>query len=251
MNSEIRRILCATNLSGNCDHIYSCAMNLASERDTSLMVMHVISQGSIKAAKTLAYFLNEPQRDVVKEKTYSALQRMKEQIDSFLKKNLKNNPAYAGLVEHMLVYPGEVAEEIVEKANRFGCEAIVLGAHSTSFLTRFFSGGTAKKILDLLSNNGITYIPVIGDNEVQSGYEKEFQDVFGLHFKSLSRILDNWRKAPAPVAGMYLQNFSFDYKGCHFVCCDFNSRRSDDEGGELHDFPGGSWPWLMKRRMLA
>jgi nucleotide-binding universal stress UspA family protein len=35
----------------------------------------------------------------------------------------------------------------VEKANRFGCEAIILGSHSTSFLTRFFSGGTAKKIL--------------------------------------------------------------------------------------------------------
>ena len=47
----------------------------------------------------------------------------------------------------MLVYPGKVAEEIVGIANRFGCEAIVLGSHSTSFLTRFFSGGTTKKVL--------------------------------------------------------------------------------------------------------
>ena len=57
---------------------------------------------------------------------------------------------------------------------------------------------TAKKILDRLSNNGITYIPIIGDNEVQSGYEKEFQEVFGPHFKILSDKLDNWRKASAP-----------------------------------------------------
>jgi hypothetical protein len=55
--------------------------------------------------------------------------------------------------------------------------------------------GTAKKILDRLNNNGITYIPVIGDNEVQYGCEKEFQEVFGPHYKSLSSILDNWRKA--------------------------------------------------------
>ncbi len=147
MNAEIRRILCATDLSGNCDPIYNCAMNLAGERDAGLMVINVISQRSIKAAKMLAYFLNESQKDVVREKTYSALQRMKEQLSSFLKKNLKNRPAYAGLVEHMLVYPGNVAEELVEKANRFGCEAIVLGSHSASFLTRFFSGSTTKKVL--------------------------------------------------------------------------------------------------------
>ena len=147
MNAEIRRILCATDLSGNCDHVYNGAMNLAGERDAGLMVIHVISQRSIKAAKLLAYFLNESPKDVVKEKTYSALQRMKEQLTAFLEKNLKNHPAYAGLVEHMLVYPGKVAEEIVEKANRFGCEAIVLGAHNSSFVKRFFPGGTAKKVL--------------------------------------------------------------------------------------------------------
>ncbi len=147
MNAEMRRILCATDLSGNCDHIYSCAMNLAGEKDASLLVLHVISHRSIKAAKTLAYFLNESQKDVVKEKTHSALQRMKDQLSSFLKKDLKNYPANAGLVEHMLVYPGKVAEEIVEKANRFGCEAIVLGSHDTSLVTRFFSEDTTKKVL--------------------------------------------------------------------------------------------------------
>ena len=103
---------------------------------------------------------------------------------------------------------------------------------------------TAKKILDRLNDNGIIYIPVIGDNEVQSGCEKEFQEVFGPHFNTLSRILENWRKASVPVADKYLQNFSFDYKGCHFVCPDFNSRKAGDEGGELHDFAGGSWSWF-------
>jgi len=104
--------------------------------------------------------------------------------------------------------------------------------------------GMAKKILDRFGNNGITYIPVIGDNEIQVGCEKEFQDVFGPHFKILAGRLDNWRKSPAPVTGKYLQNFSFDYKGCHFACPDFNPRKAGDEGGELHDFADGSWPWF-------
>jgi hypothetical protein len=62
-------------------------------------------------------------------------------------KEIKDHPRYADLIEHLLVYPGKVADEIVEKTNRSGCEAIVLGSHSVGFLTRFFSGGTAKKVL--------------------------------------------------------------------------------------------------------
>jgi hypothetical protein len=102
----------------------------------------------------------------------------------------------------------------------------------------------AKKILDRLKDAGITYIPVIGDNEVQCVCEKEFHEIFKPHFNTLSGTLDNWSKASTPVDGMYLQNFSFDYKECHFVCPDFNSRKVRGEGGELHDFEGGSWQWF-------
>lgn len=91
LSSEIRRILCATDLSGNCDHIYNYAMDLAAEREAGLMVIHVISQRSIKIAKTLAYYLNESQKDIVKEKTYSALQGMKKELSSFLKKHIKDH----------------------------------------------------------------------------------------------------------------------------------------------------------------
>ena len=103
---------------------------------------------------------------------------------------------------------------------------------------------TAREILDRLNHAGILYVPVIGDNEIQKRCEKEFADTFNKQYQYLSKILSHWRKAVTPVDGKYLQNFSFDYKGCHFVSCDFNSRNPDDEGGELHDFTGGSWPWF-------
>jgi len=102
----------------------------------------------------------------------------------------------------------------------------------------------AKEILDRLNNVEIHYIPIIGDNEVHAGYEKEFQEVFEKQFQYLSGTFQNWQKAPLPVKGRYLQNFSFDYKGCHFVCADFVSREAADESGELHDYAGGSWQWF-------
>ena len=102
----------------------------------------------------------------------------------------------------------------------------------------------ARGILDRLNQAGILYVPVIGDNEVDFRCEKEFEDTFRRQYAHLSRVLADWRKAHSPVGGKYLQNFSFNYKGCHFVCCDFNSRQAGTEGGELHDFEGGSWPWF-------
>jgi hypothetical protein len=102
----------------------------------------------------------------------------------------------------------------------------------------------AREILDRLNHAGMPYVPVIGDNEIQKRCEKEFEDTFNKQYQYLSKILGHWRKAPTPVGGKYLQNFSFDYKGCHFISCDFNSRKPGDEGGELHDFTGGSWPWF-------
>jgi hypothetical protein len=102
----------------------------------------------------------------------------------------------------------------------------------------------AKQILDRLNNAGIPYIPVMGDNEVQTRCERQFQNVFEPQFQFLSKTFKNWQKAPVKPYGMCLQNFSFDYKDCHFVCPDFNPRKTGHEGGELHDFPGGTWPWF-------
>jgi len=146
-NPKVGRILCATDLSNKSAVTYRYAIQKAHENNANVLVCHVISQRSIKAAKKVAYFLNETRKDIVKEKTYSALQRMEEQLSAFFKKEIKDQPEYANPVEHLLVYHGNVAEELVEKANRFGCDAIVLGAHSNSLLTRIFSGGTAQKIL--------------------------------------------------------------------------------------------------------
>jgi nucleotide-binding universal stress UspA family protein len=147
MNPMDGRILCATNLSNQSISTYRYALQKARENNAKILVCHIISQRSINAAKRLAYFLNETRKDIVKEKTYSAFRRMREQLSALFKKELKDHPVFADLIEHLLVYHGSVAEELVEKANRFGCEAIVLGSHNSSFVKRFLPGGTAKKVL--------------------------------------------------------------------------------------------------------
>ena len=115
---EVGRILCATDLSDKSANTYRYAIQKAREDKANVLVCHIISQRSINLAKRVAYFLNETRKNIVKERTSDALQRMQEQLSVLFKKELKDHPEYADLIEYLLVYHGKVAEELVEKANR-------------------------------------------------------------------------------------------------------------------------------------
>jgi hypothetical protein len=107
--------------------------------------------------------------------------------------------------------------------------------------------------------DGLTapYLPVIGDNEVNAGDEVTFNTVFSSHFNDLATLFaGSWDKAPIPVQdprtdqGLYLQNYSFDYKGLHIICTDWGTRNPGpglgSEQAELYDFEGGTWPWFKQ-----
>ena len=59
MPDNTRRILCACDLSENCESLYKCALGYARERRANLLLVHIITMTSIKAARMRAYFLNE------------------------------------------------------------------------------------------------------------------------------------------------------------------------------------------------
>jgi nucleotide-binding universal stress UspA family protein len=144
---EVGRILCATHMSDKSAGTYRYAIQKANEDSANILVCHIISQRSIKVAKRLAYFLNETCKNIVKEKTSAARKRMQEQLRELFNNEFSDHPEYADCIEHLLVYHGKIAEELVEKANRFGCEAIVLGAQYNHFVKQFFPSITAKKII--------------------------------------------------------------------------------------------------------
>ena len=117
---------------------------------------------------------------------------------------------------------------------------------------------TARSILDGLA---VPYAPLIGDNEIHAtGDAMEFQNTYAPVFQSLEALaadpntgFSNWQKAPGPVWNPeigdldYFQNYGFDYRGVNFACLDWVTRNMSTGFGEhadLHDFPGGTFPWF-------
>ena len=108
----------------------------------------------------------------------------------------------------------------------------------------------ARSILDNLS---VPYFPLIGDNEIPA-YEDDFESVFATHFSQVALEVESWDKPTLPIWNpeisdwSYFQNYSFDYRGIHFLAADWATRQDvtglPAEQADLHDFEDGTWQWF-------
>jgi hypothetical protein len=129
----------------------------------------------------------------------------------------------------------------------------------------------ARELLDELT---VPYVPLIGNHDMWpyawidgDSYEEAteatgddlFDEVFADHFAALGGQLERFDKAPVPVEGpdgsgdWYPVNVAFDVEGMHLVGLDLGTREAAPPGlpgvgpeADLHDFPGGSWPWFTE-----
>jgi len=105
---------------------------------------------------------------------------------------------------------------------------------------------------DALNALQVPWVPIQGDNPIQVGEEADFDAEFGAQLDSLSGHLDDWQRAPLPVADpiygeSWLTNIAFTYDGVTFIGLDWNSREVGTLFGEtpdLFDMPGGTLPFL-------
>jgi len=111
---------------------------------------------------------------------------------------------------------------------------------------------TSKAVLDELM---IPYLPIIGDNEIVYGDEANFATIFGPQMEWLASNTEAWSYGglsvwnPEEAKDSYFTNFAFTHKGVRLIALDWASRLPSSEGiwtefGYLHDFEGGSFPFL-------
>ena len=147
MAPKLHRMLYAADLSADCIDAMRYAANYADQNNAKLIVFHVINQQSITCSKILATFFNEGQEHKIRQqKVNSAKKRMENLLETIRKKDLNDHPEHLNKIEHLVVHYGRIAEEIVEKANRWACELIILGPRKKRFLGRIFLPSIARKV---------------------------------------------------------------------------------------------------------
>jgi len=142
------RILYATDLSSDSIGVLRYAVNYANQHKIKLIVFHVINQQLIIRSKIAATFLNEgPEYKIRHENSAAALKRMENLVKIVCKENPQNHREDIKNVEHLVIHYGRIADEIVEKADRWGCELIFLGPRRKRFLGRIFLPSVARSVI--------------------------------------------------------------------------------------------------------
>lgn len=149
MPPELDRILYSTDLSTESIDGLNFAIDYAVKREARLIVFHVINQRWTYFSKLIAIFLNEDHEQKIRqEKSIAALKLMKRQLVLLGKTKFKDHLKHISTAVYLVVHYGRIAEEIMEKANSWGCKLIILGPRRKRLLGRFFLPSISRKLIN-------------------------------------------------------------------------------------------------------
>ena len=148
MIPQIKRILCATDLSDNSAYVLRYAMNSGRKHDAAVVILYVLEPLPTTAyALTLSYLSEAQEKKISEEKLAYVKDHIKKQLQIVCEKELKNDPECADRVESIEICEGFPAEMILRKADELDCDVIVMGTHGKGFILNTFLGSTSKRVL--------------------------------------------------------------------------------------------------------
>jgi nucleotide-binding universal stress UspA family protein len=149
MVPQIKKILCATDLTKNSSYAFFFAVDLAQNHDARIVILHCVApvqaqmhyRASHKSDKVLDKAkLQEEEQDfaAIKKDVREFCHRAESQIGC----------PCVELVSNIIVKAGHAVEEILNTADEEECDVIVLGTHGKGWLRQAFLGSVARSVLE-------------------------------------------------------------------------------------------------------
>lgn len=148
MLPTINNILYLTDLSKSSAYVFRYAVQLATTFHAKITILHVLK--NIDPAMEIPIIVRmgeEAYQKLVQEREQEIIDGIHNRLKKFLEKELQEDLEESGLVSSIHVHEGEPVAEILETAERFKSDLLVMGDHSKGRLAYTFLGSTAEKIL--------------------------------------------------------------------------------------------------------
>jgi nucleotide-binding universal stress UspA family protein len=144
MIPQIKKILYATDLSKNSSYAFFYAIDMAKKHDARIVILHAIEPIPAYAEAYTATMTDE-----FKQKQHEEMiESMEKHLQGFCKKvEGQIGPPCVELVSKILVPVGYPPEEILNAADKEGCDVIVMGTHGKGFLAHAFLGSVSSAVL--------------------------------------------------------------------------------------------------------
>ncbi len=171
MFKPISSILFATNLTDNCKPAFDYAASLATRYQATLVLLHVIEKMPGYVEGRLRGMLGEKQyREMAETQENNARQTLigKKSESRLIREALEKFCIEAGIDDNtcgyssreIVVADGEIIEEILEKAEKFECDTIIMGARQ-GYISKGTTIGSHIKGVLRRSKIPVTIVPPV------------------------------------------------------------------------------------------
>ena len=148
MELAIKKILYATDLSKNSAYAFQYAADYAEKHAAQIIILHVYEKLRWADMTELEdNLLIAEQLKAVSRNKENTVNNIRERLNTFCEKIRKDDPACSFTVAAIEVCEGYPANTILEKADEFDCDLIVMGTHGKGRISHAFLGSVAEKVL--------------------------------------------------------------------------------------------------------
>ncbi|NQU63713.1 MAG: universal stress protein [SAR324 cluster bacterium] len=160
MGTTIKKILFTTDLSDHAREVFKQAIRLAGSCQASITMLHVIEETTTNAKNLVIDMMGQEVYEKITIENEAFAQNMmlgKRKEAPIIQKTLEKLAQQSGSmgdgkivqVDNTLVTVGTVAEEIIQQAEKNGCDIIVMGYHVKNIIAELMLGGKTRRVIRL------------------------------------------------------------------------------------------------------
>jgi nucleotide-binding universal stress UspA family protein len=148
MNTEIKKILYATDFSEEAKHAFVFAVTLAHHCNARIVVLHVIEELSPFAMSMIEEAVGETRLMTIKrEKETQTAAVLKSKLEDLCSKTQTQNPDCPFIVESINVVTGHPVDQIIRYSEETGCDMLIMGSRGQGVLADVTMGSTSRRVL--------------------------------------------------------------------------------------------------------
>jgi len=148
MIPDIKKILCATDLSKNAEYAFGYAASLANRYGAGITLLHVLEDMSPYRDSLMMNILGEEKwKSLMETNKEKIVQDLKGRLAKFCDSISAQVPACPFITDDIIVKIGNPVEVILEEAQKSNCDLVVMGTHGHGILGDAMIGSVSRRVV--------------------------------------------------------------------------------------------------------
>lgn len=148
MLPKINTILYATGLGTRAPYVFRHALSLARQYQAKIVALHCIEPLSTFGQSLVGQYLSEEESAALHSKAKETVtDKLRQRLATLCARECEGKPECSTAVSEICIVEDHPAQAIIEFANRYKADVIVMGAQRHTMVGEVILGSTTRKVL--------------------------------------------------------------------------------------------------------